>query len=81
MSPQQQPKEIKPRNLEEADPPVDTNFSFEPMKVLRTDVHWYKVDIGSRLKPATRDIYRTYSSIADDEIVNHLHSIVGTVHS
>ncbi len=39
-------------------------------------VPWYKHDIGPRLKPATRALYRDYSGIKDDEIVDHLYSIV-----
>ena len=37
---------------------------------------WYKQDIGPRLKPAMRDLYKNYSGLADDEIIPHLHAIV-----
>ena len=37
---------------------------------------WYKKDIGPRLKPATRNLYKDYSGLVDDEIVPHLHAIV-----
>ena len=37
---------------------------------------WYKADIGPRLKPATRELYKNYSGLADEEVVPHLHAIV-----
>lgn len=80
MSLQRQPKEAENLVLEQADLLEAPNSSFEPTEVLKTDHPSYKADIGLRLKPATRDLYRTYSGITDDEIVNHLHSIVCTVH-
>ena len=41
-----------------------------------TIVPWYKHDIGPRLKPSTRALYRDYSGLKDDEIVDHLKAIV-----
>ncbi|MCJ1270149.1 hypothetical protein MMC22_010045 [Lobaria immixta] len=75
MSLQRQPKDAETLILGQADLPEVINSSFELAEVLKTDTPSYKADIGPRLKPATRDLYRTYSGVPDDEIVNHLHSI------
>ena len=49
---------------------------FEQKSIPESAVPWYKHDIGPRLTPATRALYRNYSRLNDDEIVNHLHAIV-----
>lgn len=49
---------------------------FEPKTTPGSTVPWYKPEIGQRLHPATRALYRDYSGLHDDEIVGHLHSIV-----
>ena len=49
---------------------------FEQKSIPESTVPWYKHDIGQRLTPATRTLYRDYSRINDDVIVDHLRSIV-----
>lgn len=52
---------------------------FEQKTIPKSTVPWYKHDIGPRLKPATRTLYRDYSGLNDDDIVEHPHSIVRLV--
>ena len=49
---------------------------FEQKSIPESTVPWYKHDIGQRLTPATRALYRDYSRLNDNEIVDHLKSIV-----
>ena len=48
----------------------------EQKTVPEATVPWYKHDIGPRLKPASRAIYRDFSGLKDDDIVDHLHAIL-----
>ena len=59
-------------------PQSDTKpvVGFEQKRIPESAVPpWYQHEIP-RLTPATRALYRNYSRLNDDEIVNHLHSIV-----
>ena len=37
---------------------------------------WYKPDIGPRLKPKTRKLFETWSGLAGDDLIAHLHHVV-----
>ena len=47
------------------------------IQVHEVDAKWYKPDIGPRLKPAIEQVYKEWSGLAEDELVIHLHKIVG----
>lgn len=75
----QEPQQRDVRKFEETDLSKKVTPRFEQAQLPSTGVPWYKTEIGPRLKPSTRRLYQTYSGIADDEIVAHLHSIVCVV--
>lgn len=69
-----------PQGLQ-SDSDIKQSVAIYPFNIMTNmNSPWYKPNIGPRLKPVIRRVYETWSGLSGDELIDHLHYIVGTPH-